>query len=184
MSESSWSGLPYCDPQADRNAFMLSNHTPFQEKPSPSIRRKFCKGQMNTLSHRLPHDAGALLGPRAPFGAPVRKPFLARRPIVLRKRHRPEPVVFLRLAFSLQLSARHSQGPLQDWPSDVHFRMLAAGYPQAEHVCFWMWRDRRPGQISHALQHLEVRTNRSDGRGCVFCCGACRNSTFPSLSGC
>jgi len=27
---------------------------------------------------------------------------------------------------------------------NVHFRVLAAGYPQFAQVCFWMWRERRP----------------------------------------
>jgi hypothetical protein len=127
-----------------------------KETLAPRFAESFCK---RTHSSNIYDDAGALLGPRAPLGAPVRKPFLARRPIVLRKRHRPEPVVFLRLAFSLQLSARHGQRPtLQDWASDVHFRMLAAGYPQAEHVCFWMWRDRRPGANQLMLcSHVEVK---------------------------
>ena len=26
----------------------------------------------------------------------------------------------------------------------VHFRVLAAGYPQDAQVCFWMWKERRP----------------------------------------
>lgn len=51
------------------------------------------------------HDAE---GPRAPAGAPTRKPFFCRRSTVLRYRMRPEPVVFLRLAFSPQLSVRTS----------------------------------------------------------------------------
>lgn len=47
------------------------------------------------------------VGPLAPLGAPVRKPFLALRAIVLRVLMRPLPVVFLRFAFSLQLSASY-----------------------------------------------------------------------------
>jgi hypothetical protein len=27
---------------------------------------------------------------------------------------------------------------------DIHLRVLAAGYPHEEQVCFWMWRERRP----------------------------------------
>jgi len=47
----------------------------------------------------------ALAGtPRAPLGAPVWKPLLNLREMPLRLRMRPVPVVFLRLAFSLQLS--------------------------------------------------------------------------------
>lgn len=45
------------------------------------------------------------VGPRAPFGAPDWKPFLNLRGTSLSERVRPEPVVFLRLAFSPQLSA-------------------------------------------------------------------------------
>ena len=45
-----------------------------------------------------------LFGPRESLGAPVRKPFLNLRETPLRVRMRPVPVVFLRLAFSLQLS--------------------------------------------------------------------------------
>lgn len=45
-----------------------------------------------------------LAGPRAPLGVPVWKPFLKRREMVDRDRMRPVPVVFLRLAFSDQLS--------------------------------------------------------------------------------
>lgn len=45
------------------------------------------------------------VGPRAPFGAPLWKPFLNLREMSLSERVRPEPVVFLRLAFSPQLSA-------------------------------------------------------------------------------
>lgn len=45
-----------------------------------------------------------LEGPRAPLGVPIWKPFLNRREMVDRDRMRPVPVVFLRLAFSDQLS--------------------------------------------------------------------------------
>lgn len=41
---------------------------------------------------------------------------------------RPVPVVFLRIALALQLN----------------LRILAAGYPHAEHRFFWMWYDDRP----------------------------------------
>ena len=27
---------------------------------------------------------------------------------------------------------------------DIHLRVLAAGYPHEEQVCFWIWRERRP----------------------------------------
>lgn len=45
------------------------------------------------------------LMPRAPFGTPVLKPFLNLRETSFIDRMRPEPVVFLLLAFSPQLSA-------------------------------------------------------------------------------
>lgn len=48
--------------------------------------------------------AVTLLMPREPLGVPVWKSFLNLRVTVLRYRMRPVPVVFLRLAFSLQLS--------------------------------------------------------------------------------
>jgi hypothetical protein len=71
---------------------------------------------------------------------------------------RPEPVVFLRLAFSPQLSELNMLAKMPScrvpFPSreyvrgelgeNVHCRILAAGYPHEEQVCFWMWRDRRP----------------------------------------
>ena len=44
-------------------------------------------------------------GPRAPFGVPVWNPFLNLLGTSFRYRIRPVPVVFLRLAFSPQLSA-------------------------------------------------------------------------------
>lgn len=34
---------------------------------------------------------------------------------------------------------------------NVHFRVLAAGYPHEAQVCFWMWRDRRPEDSSSVL---------------------------------
>lgn len=51
--------------------------------------------------------SGALLMPRAFLGWPTWKPFLNFRETSLRYRMRPEPVVFLRLAFSPQLSVEH-----------------------------------------------------------------------------
>lgn len=44
------------------------------------------------------------VGPLAPLGVPVWNPLLNLRLTVLRYRMRPVPVVFLRLAFSPQLS--------------------------------------------------------------------------------
>lgn len=56
------------------------------------------------LSSPLLSTFYGLAGPRAPLGVPVWKPFLNRREMVDRDRIRPVPVVFLRLAFSDQLS--------------------------------------------------------------------------------
>lgn len=52
----------------------------------------------------MPNFLYCATGARAPFGAPVWKPFLNRREMVPRYRMRPVPVVFLRLAFSDQLT--------------------------------------------------------------------------------
>jgi hypothetical protein len=46
----------------------------------------------------------AAVGPRAPLGVPVWKPFLKRWWTERRERQRPEPVVLRRLAFSPQLT--------------------------------------------------------------------------------
>lgn len=67
--------------------------------------------QLHALLHHLPCQLvviyeEAAVGPRAPFGAPFWKPFLNLRGTSLSDRMRPEPVVFLRLAFSPQLSVR------------------------------------------------------------------------------
>lgn len=45
-----------------------------------------------------------LVGPRAPLGVPTRKPLLNLRGTSFNERMRPEPVVFLLLAFSPQLT--------------------------------------------------------------------------------
>jgi len=101
--------------------------------------------------------------PREPRWEPAWKPFLNRRETCWRYRMRPVPVVFLRLAFSDQLSDRifhvslcppvqyttslnHAQNTIARSRSggDVHFRTLAAGYPHEAQVLFWMWSERRP----------------------------------------
>jgi hypothetical protein len=74
--------------------------------------------------------------PRAALGLPSRKPFLNLRPTVLRYLMRPVPVVFLRLAFSDQLSVScqpwcSSSSASSGYRVNLHFRILAAGYPQA-----------------------------------------------------
>lgn len=63
---------------------------------------------------------------------------------------RPVPVVFLRLAFSPQLTATcqlHCSS-CTGLMVNLHLRVLAAGYPHEEQVCFWMWRERRPASKS------------------------------------
>lgn len=85
-------------------------------------------------------------GPLASFGAPVWNPFLNFLATPFRKRIRPVPVVFLRFAFSPQLSVLMCQ-PISLSRKDVdmaqigrrvHFLIFAAGYPHDEQVCFWM----------------------------------------------
>lgn len=81
---------------------------------------------MDVVSHRIPYSppyasqelddlvvrsvsfeiAYGLSAPRAPLGVPTRKPFLNLRETSDRERMRPVPVVFLRLAFSDQLSVQ------------------------------------------------------------------------------
>lgn len=100
--------------------------------------------------------AEAVCGPRAPFGAPERKPLENLRETSLRDRMRPEPVVFLRLAFSPQLSvgrcvshlcavksgaprwfeSHGSESNCRAKGEDVHFLIPALGYPQLAQVCF------------------------------------------------
>lgn len=86
----------------------------------------------------------------------------------------------------------------------VHFRVLAAGYPQEAQVCFWMCMERRPScrqylpvspfvlagcppscpialDIPHSVVLRVVNTDHSDGTECASCCGAFRKSWFPSL---
>ena len=59
---------------------------------------------LSKLLLRSLHIVYWFAGPRAPFGVPSWKPFFALRETVDRDRMRPVPVVFLRLAFSPQLS--------------------------------------------------------------------------------
>lgn len=85
----------------------------------------------------------AVAGPLAPLGAPCWKPFLNLRATNLRYLIRPVPVVFLRLAFSLQLSGvrldmvrvLHTNCRYEQ---NSHFLVLAAGYPQLLQVFFCM----------------------------------------------
>merc|ERR1719365_49895 len=59
---------------------------------------------------------------------PSRNPLLNLLRTTLRCLIRPVPVVFLLLAFSDQL----------------YLRIFAAGYPQAAHLFFWIWKDVLP----------------------------------------
>jgi hypothetical protein len=69
---------------------------------SPSIARQpFKLSRTQLLASRIVYEVE---GPRAPAGAPVWNPLAKRRETVLRYRMRPEPVVFLLLAFSPQLT--------------------------------------------------------------------------------
>lgn len=61
-------------------------------------------------------------------GWPWRKPLRKRLCTIFKWRVRPVPVVLLLLAFTLQL----------------YWRCFAFGYPQEEHVFFWLWYERRP----------------------------------------
>lgn len=82
-----------------------------QHCDSPYPRRHFAHltACLRNVDRPSPRCCGWLVvyafwGPRAPLGVPVWKPFLKRREMVERDRMRPVPVVFLRLAFSDQLS--------------------------------------------------------------------------------
>jgi hypothetical protein len=77
-----------------------------------------------------PHEA-EIDGPFAPFGAPDWNPFLAFRGTVFKYRHRPVPVVFLRFAFSLQLTAFLYQ---------YRSRLLSS---LISYICEWRQRDNR-----------------------------------------
>lgn len=124
--------------------------------------------------------AEAVLVPRAPFGWPCWKPLENLRETSLSERMRPLPVVFLRLAFSPQLSVESALVLVRElwsfsmfvwvrallpgdammaavkWNRDhVHFLMLALGYPQLEQVFFCTCMERRP--VYHSLnQHLSI----------------------------
>lgn len=85
---------------------------------------------------------------------------------------RPVPVVFLRLAFSPQLTAtRQLHDSSRTNPAvHIHLRVLAAGYPHEEQVCFWMWRDRRPVSKSVSAVHGDIVTVFSRIEGVGECC--------------
>ena len=130
-------------------------HTRNTSKCSRGVRCHHIHARPLPRKSPLHHDFAAAAGPRAPLGAPVWKPFLNFRATCLRYRIRPVPVVFRRLAFALHSSGDLTlvsnpfphNGLLQQVaaPGDnVHDRILAAGHPQEEHVCFWTCSDRRP----------------------------------------
>jgi len=91
-----------CAPQA----FLL------EVSPSSHITRSMPSFSIPFILHPSPHffyvdasdEAPIWLMPRAPFGTPVRKPCLNFLGTSLSERMRPDPVVFLRLAFSPQLT--------------------------------------------------------------------------------
>jgi len=126
-------------------------------------------------------------------------------------RMRPVPMVFLRFAFSPQLSVMSQRKSMAyslrrlhraECRKNVHFRTLAAGYPHEAQVCFWMWSERRPlrgtpwsvhassclplpplvGMQSASHQTIwDHSTNHIVGTACASCCGACQSWKFPSL---
>ena len=73
---------------------------------------------------RSNHEGAAAAGPRAPFGLPVRNPFLNLRATIFKCRIRPVPVVFLRLAFSLHSSVQVDWDYTSPWR---RIRILAGG---------------------------------------------------------
>ena len=80
------------------------------EEPRFTIMHPFRMAFMAPLLLRCSRSHGRFVyeeltvGPLAPLGAPVWNPMLNLRLTVLRYRMRPVPVVFLRLAFSPQLT--------------------------------------------------------------------------------
>jgi hypothetical protein len=65
--------------------------------------------------------------------------------------------VSVRILEILEISFLGRYNPGRNIGCDVHFRILAAGYPHDEQVCFWMCNERRPrcpmanGQPSYCL---------------------------------
>ena len=51
----------------------------------------------------------------------------------------------------------------------IHCRILAAGYPHDEHVCFWMWSERRPRCPQNGILALRSYCTKSEF-GYVGCC--------------
>jgi hypothetical protein len=98
---------------------------------TPAFRSCTCPlGHHHAATHNPIHHRLSLRavyeeeGPLAPAGVPTRNPLENLRETVLRYRMRPVPVVFLRLAFSPQLTARS----VSAWPS------VAGGGRALEHT--------------------------------------------------
>lgn len=92
--------FPVCSPEEQVRTMIM----PFSFRRTPSNPATSC---FIPSFHFVLADAiyAWLAGPRAPFGVPSWNPFFALRGTCLSDRMRPEPVVFLRLAFSPQLTA-------------------------------------------------------------------------------
>lgn len=102
--------------------------------PSSSPFQTWRRSPFRCRSARWAGPAYGLEAPRAPLGVPIWKPFLKRREMVDRDRMRPVPVVFLRLAFSDQLSVCPAcqrpvlvRVPVRRPPIDVVVDRLMAG---------------------------------------------------------
>jgi len=95
---------------------------------------------------------------------PSRNPFLNRRWTSFIWRMRPVPVVFRRMAFTLQL----------------YLRIRFAGYPHAEQRCFWMWYDERPHR-RHSVCVLLWRLPKLDVPFVIFRNYLSSLKTFQSI---
>ena len=150
--------------------------------------------------HALLYDE-ADCGPRAPLGTPVLKPFFCLRATVLSVLMRPVPVVFLRLAFSPQLSVpvlatlcpTSSSGPFRIAQYSVaggggrtlpnaSARVSAVGASlllNVERAAACCTRIRTTIFSCLVVHSDSAYRSVCTGRG--SCCGACRSWTFPSL---
>ena len=145
--------------------------------------------------HRIIYE---VVGPLAPAGVPILKPLENLRDTVLRYRVRPVPVVFLRLAFSPQLTAscqlrcprsHYRMGcsrTLAGLSSGVSARGAgvlldvkgAASCIKIRQRCALVGRLR---YSSKSCMLGSLITYRNDGRACASCCGACQSWRYPSL---
>ena len=152
----------------------------------------------------LPYDPTWLM-PRAPFGTPVLKPFLNLRATSFIDRMRPEPVVFLLLAFSPQLSANTE---LVSFPEGLCLEFMrecilafphrayyiVGSLPQDSHrKSRYAFEYGASGALSATLVFMasdashpirirldkESISYRNVCRECVTCCGACQNFQYP-----